>query len=74
MANMSYCRFENTLGDLRDCHRSMYEPTGGMNEHEAAAREEMFCLVQEMAEEIASMDRGDRRNGNAEKHEDQQYS
>lgn len=23
MGNMSYCRFENTLGDLRDCYEHM---------------------------------------------------
>ena len=23
MANMSYCRFENTLGDLQDCHKAL---------------------------------------------------
>ena len=23
MANMSYCRFENTLRDLRDCYNNM---------------------------------------------------
>ena len=25
MANMSYCRFENTLGDLRDCLYAVQE-------------------------------------------------
>ena len=25
MANMSYCRFENTLKDLRDCYKDMSE-------------------------------------------------
>lgn len=25
MSNMSYCRFRNTLGDLRDCYQSLLE-------------------------------------------------
>ena len=25
MANMSYCRFQNTLADLRECHRALLE-------------------------------------------------
>jgi hypothetical protein len=24
MGNMSYCRFENTLDDLRDCQQALY--------------------------------------------------
>ena len=27
--NMSYCRFENTLGDLRDCYGAMTSGEGG---------------------------------------------
>ena len=52
MANMSYCRFENTLGDLRDCDEAMHELTDRMSEHEKAARLNLFRLVLEMAEEI----------------------
>jgi len=28
--NMSYCRFENTLADLRDCDRSMHDGEDGI--------------------------------------------
>ena len=74
MANMSYCRFENTLGDLRDCHRAMYEPTAKMNEYERVARLQLSTLVQEMATEIEAMAAaGTTYHGDAEKHEDQQY-
>jgi hypothetical protein len=52
MANMSYCRFENTLRDLRDCHEAMNEPTDKMNEYEKSARRSLFNLVKIMAEEI----------------------
>jgi hypothetical protein len=55
MANMSYCRFENTLGDLRDCREAMHEPTDDMSEYESAARQNLFKLVQDMAEEIDVM-------------------
>jgi hypothetical protein len=33
MANMSYCRFENTLSDLEDCHDALVE-AGGIEEYE----------------------------------------
>lgn len=36
MSNMSYCRFRNTLSDLRDC----YEELGEMNEPETELSEE----------------------------------
>lgn len=29
MANMSYCRFENTYRDLRDCFDHLTDPTSG---------------------------------------------
>jgi|SaaInlStandDraft_5_1057022.scaffolds.fasta_scaffold371012_2 hypothetical protein len=32
MANMSYCRFENTLTDLDDCYDALYE-AGGVKEY-----------------------------------------
>ena len=28
MANMSYCRFENTYGDLKDCAEALEEANG----------------------------------------------
>lgn len=32
MANMSYCRFENTLADLRDCQEAMDEDLSNSEE------------------------------------------
>lgn len=29
MANMSYCRFENTYRDLRNCHDHITDPVSG---------------------------------------------
>jgi hypothetical protein len=60
MSNMSYCRFENTLGDLRDCHEQLKAMDGGdefdaipsHNTHERSARVR-FCLeVLEAAQTI----------------------
>lgn len=42
MANMSYCRFHNTLLDLRDCHGAMMELAAGEAEGgEKLSREEL---------------------------------
>ena len=32
MANMGYCRFQNTLGDLRDCMDALDEIGGDLTE------------------------------------------
>jgi len=50
--NMSYCRFENTLSDLRDCARYIRTP---ISQEEAVARRKLieecydilqtYCLV-----------------------------
>jgi len=37
MSNMSYCRFENTLADLRDCYENL-DDNLGENIYEARAR------------------------------------
>jgi hypothetical protein len=47
MANMSYCRFQNTLSDLRDCYESMDDTD--LDEEEAKARKRMIRLCQETA-------------------------
>lgn len=60
MTNMSYCRFENTLHDLIDCHEQLKAMDGGAsfdaipshNTQERAARVR-FCLeVLEAAQTI----------------------
>jgi len=48
MANMSYCRFENTLSDLRDCYRNIDETD--LSRTEIAARKELIELCQLIAE------------------------
>ena len=48
MSNMSYCRFENTLNDLRDCMDNM-DSTSDLSEREASARERLIKLCEEIA-------------------------
>ncbi len=47
MANMSYCKFENTVKDLRDCDRGFEECE---SIEEAKARYRLLKLCHEMAE------------------------
>jgi len=42
MSNMSYCRFENTVSDLRDCYENLDEVTSFS---EAQARERLIKLA-----------------------------
>ena len=46
MANMSYCQFENTLKDLKQCYRSMVNDDK-LSESEQQAKDELIklCLV-----------------------------
>ena len=47
MANMSYCRWENTLDDLRDCAEHVNDPLGG-----SEARARILELAADMLEEV----------------------
>jgi len=44
MANMSYCRFENTLGDLSDCQDELFE--NGLDELSDTEKERAIELIQ----------------------------
>lgn len=50
MANMSYCRFTNTLGDLRNCSESM-DDTEDLSNEEAKARLKLIKLCVLIAED-----------------------
>ena len=50
MGNMSYCRFRNTLGDLRDC-LSVMDETTHLGEEETAARQRLISLCSRIARE-----------------------
>lgn len=54
MANMSYCRFENTLSDLRDCYNHFDQGDLSMEEHNARARmiELMVEILQDVGAEV----------------------
>ncbi len=51
MGNMSYCRFENTVGDLRDCW-SNWDLDEDASNYEIKAKINMIELIKEMAENI----------------------
>lgn len=50
MGNMSYCRFENTLKDLRDCYNHMGDDD--LSETEETARLQMIRLCKEIVEDF----------------------
>lgn len=54
MANMSYCRFENTVGDLKDCRDSMDD--SDLSEREAKARARLIKLCSEIARDYGEED------------------
>ena len=52
MANMSYCRFENTLDDLLDCQEALFDEGVENDEdskYEARARKELVRVCVEIA-------------------------
>ncbi len=49
MSNMSYCRFENTASDLRDCIDHMDESLAGRTD-EWRARRSIIKMCREVAE------------------------
>lgn len=54
MANMSYCRFSNTLADLHDAHQNMDLPT--TSEAERIARQKLIDLCARIASDYGSDD------------------
>jgi hypothetical protein len=56
MANMSYCRFRNTLSDLRDCYYNME----GVSDHEEQrARQQLVELCKDLIDEYGDLDFND---------------
>jgi hypothetical protein len=49
MANMGYCRFQNTLQDLRDCYQHMDDD---LSDAEKAARYRLLNLCNTIANEF----------------------
>lgn len=54
MANMSYCRFHNTLEDLRDCYDHLEDDD--LSEAEAKEREKLIRLCRQIAEAAGEED------------------
>ena len=52
MANMSYCRFENTLRDLRDCYSNM--DSDDLSQSEFYARKQMIELCWDITKNIVT--------------------
>ena len=48
---MSYCKFQNTLGDLADCRDSMED--ADLSESELKARRRMIRMCKEIADDFA---------------------
>jgi hypothetical protein len=55
MPNLSYCRFENTLADLRDCYDAIGD-TADLSADEREAREELIALCHAIAAECPNAD------------------
>lgn len=54
MANMSYCRFENTYRDLRDCYEHMTD--ANLSREEKQARQAMIELFAQILEECTNVE------------------
>lgn len=60
MGNMSYCRFQNTLGDLQDCARALRQaddlPGQKRSPREFEAMVDLVKLCTKIAEEFEGVD------------------
>ena len=46
MSNMSYCRFQNTKGDLQDCYEAFQEAVLNNSEQDKLSRNEAAAFVE----------------------------
>ena len=46
MENMSYCRYQNTLNDLRDCFNDMMDVDGKLSADEQMAKNDLIEMCQ----------------------------
>jgi hypothetical protein len=54
MANMSYCRFQNTLGDLRDCYENMDDED--LSAEEKRAQEALIQMCTDIAADFGDLE------------------
>ena len=55
MANMSYCRWENTLRDLQDCFDALQSgeaKDSDLSSYELSAKKQLIQLCQDMLDEV----------------------
>jgi hypothetical protein len=52
MANMSHCRFENTLKDLKNCYEHLEETKEELGEYEWKAKLKLIELCLEIVSEV----------------------
>ena len=50
MPNMSYCRFENTMRDLRDCLEHIHKQCD--NTYDESSRQEMIEMFNEISQDF----------------------
>lgn len=50
MSNMSYCRFQNTLSDLKDCYDHI-DDSSDLSVEEARARRQLIKICRQIAAE-----------------------
>lgn len=55
MSNMSYCRFENTLGDLRDCETALADNKSIDAKYELPKAVQLIMLCQDIAKQFEDM-------------------
>ena len=60
MANMSYCRFENTFRDLLDCYRNLDESVNSKTEQNF--RERLIGLCKDIVDEYGDVEFNDDEN------------
>ena len=56
MSNMSYCRFQNTLQDLRDCYENWDGDGDGLSDEEDKARAQMLKLCEQIVADYGDIE------------------
>ncbi len=62
MANMSYCRFQNTAQDLRNCHRAILDGEADdeeLSDDERNAKANLIKTCREILEAVAAQEGGE---------------
>lgn len=57
MSNMSYCRFQNTLEDLRDCYDNLDD--SDLSEEETKARKRLIKVCRSLVDDADFLDLGE---------------